>query len=141
ERLHAEARLLDGDLGNERSRVSVPSGSRRVRLHRRAGSSLRTWPGNEEWRHRSPPHSRRATTPRARGAMIGGLEFWWDSAPELIERERAGWDGPGPLGPFRGVTTNPMLLLAACEHLPSRGRRRGDGWDLYLACASRSAEY
>ena len=73
--------------------------------------------------------------------MIGGLEFWWDSAPELIERERDGWDGPGPLGPFRGVTTNPMLLLAACEHLPSRGRRRGDGWDLYLACASRSAEY
>jgi Transaldolase/Fructose-6-phosphate aldolase len=72
--------------------------------------------------------------------MTHGLEFWWDSAPELIERERAGWDGTGPFGPFRGVTTNPMLLLAACDRLPPRGRR-GDGWDLYLACASRSADY
>lgn len=73
--------------------------------------------------------------------MTRGLELWWDSAPELIERERAGWDGPAPFGPFRGVTTNPMLLLAACERLPSRDRRGGDGWDLYLACASRSADY
>jgi hypothetical protein len=73
--------------------------------------------------------------------MTHGLEFWWDSAPELIERERAGWEGTGPFGPFRGVTTNPMLLLAACEHLPARGRGGGDGWDLYLACAARSADY
>jgi Transaldolase/Fructose-6-phosphate aldolase len=73
--------------------------------------------------------------------MTGGLEFWWDSAPELIERERDGWDGAGPFGPFRGVTTNPMLLLAACEQLPSHGRHGGDGWDLYLACAARSAGF
>jgi Transaldolase/Fructose-6-phosphate aldolase len=72
--------------------------------------------------------------------MTRGLELWWDSAPELIERERAGWDGAGPFGPFRGVTTNPMLLLAACDRLPPLSRRRG-GWDLYLACASRSAEF
>ena len=73
--------------------------------------------------------------------MTQRLEYWWDSAPELIEHERAGWDGTGPFGPFRGVTTNPMLLLAACERQPPERWRGATGWDLYLTCAARSAQY
>ncbi len=73
------------------------------------------------------------------------FECWWDSAPELIEprwRAAAAPYRPGEpgLGPFSGVTTNPMLLRAACALQPPPGRPRS-GWDLYLACAARSAGY
>jgi hypothetical protein len=71
--------------------------------------------------------------------MTGRLEYWWDSAPELFEDERDAY-GSSPFGPFEGITTNPMLVLAAYKRLPLLDFR-GSGWDLYLTCAARSAEY
>ena len=68
------------------------------------------------------------------------FECWWDSAPELIEpRWRGSATAPG-FGPFRGITTNPMLMRAACARL-TPGGRHCSGWDLYLVCAARSAAY
>lgn len=63
------------------------------------------------------------------------VECWWDSAPELMR--------PDLLGVFSGVTTNPMLMLEACQaRAPDGWRRgRGTGWDLYLSCVARSAGY
>jgi transaldolase/fructose-6-phosphate aldolase-like protein len=66
-------------------------------------------------------------------------ECWWDSAPELID-QRWDADGASTLGPFSGVTTNPMLMLEACTKSPP-ARGSGSGWDLYLACCARSARY
>lgn len=72
--------------------------------------------------------------------MTPPFECWWDSAPELIEpRWRGDATVPG-FGPFTGVTTNPMLMLAACARLPPAPQPRS-GWELYLACAARSAAY
>ncbi|MFE3186560.1 transaldolase family protein [Streptomyces violascens] len=67
------------------------------------------------------------------------FECWWDSAPELQEpRWREGHEAP--FGPFTGVTTNPMLLLdAARRSLPET--TASTGWELYLACAERSANH
>lgn len=72
--------------------------------------------------------------------MTSRLRCWWDSAPELIES--SGWldASTSGLGPFVGVTTNPMLMLAACRDRPPPGRA-ASGWALYLACARRSASY
>jgi transaldolase len=71
-------------------------------------------------------------------------ECWWDSAPEFVTPDLLERGPPGALGPFRGVTTNPMLLLEACQRgMPKSPRRRsrGSGWDLYLACGARSAGF
>jgi transaldolase len=71
-------------------------------------------------------------------------ECWWDSAPELMTPDLLERGPPGALGPFRGVTTNPMLLLEACRRaVPENLRRRRmcSGWDLYLACGARSAGF
>jgi len=65
---------------------------------------------------------------------------WWDSAPELIEPQWQTGAAASQLGPFSGVTTNPMLMLDACQRLPPADRGRS-GWDLYLACGARSASY
>jgi transaldolase len=67
------------------------------------------------------------------------FECWWDSAPELQE---SSWraEHESPFGPFSGVTTNPMLLLDAVRKSPPDGFS-GSGWDLYLACAERSADF
>jgi transaldolase len=65
-------------------------------------------------------------------------EYWWDSAPELIE---TAWQPvTPPFGPFRGVTTNPMLMLEACKQDPP-AQPAGSGWELYLTCCARSARY
>jgi hypothetical protein len=68
------------------------------------------------------------------------VECWWDSAPELVEPRWQAFTAASRLGPFSGVTTNPMLLLEACKRQPPGGRSRS-GWDLYLACGARSADY
>jgi transaldolase len=70
-------------------------------------------------------------------------ECWWDSAPELMTPDLLENGPPGALGPFRGVTTNPMLLLEACRRAGPESLRRsgGSGWDLYLACGARSAGF
>jgi len=68
------------------------------------------------------------------------VECWWDSAPELIEPQWQGDGAASQFGPFSGVTTNPMLMLDACKRLPPVGCGRV-GWDLYLACCARSADY
>lgn len=65
-------------------------------------------------------------------------ECWWDSPPEFIETS---WQPvTPPFGPFRGVTTNPMLMLEACKQDPP-ARPASSGWDLYLTCCARSARY
>jgi hypothetical protein len=68
------------------------------------------------------------------------FECWWDSAPELLETRWQAGTATSKLGPFSGVTTNPMLMLDACKRLPPVGHG-GSGWDLYLACGARSANY
>jgi len=68
------------------------------------------------------------------------FECWWDSAPELIEPRWRGRAAAPGFGPFSGITTNPMLMRAACAQLRPGGRPCS-GWDLYLACAARSAAY
>lgn len=72
--------------------------------------------------------------------MTPPLEYWWDAAPELIQTQWQLDAMAAPFGPFRGVTTNPMLMLEACKrHRPPCDGR--SGWDLYLACGVRSARY
>lgn len=64
------------------------------------------------------------------------VECWWDSAPELMT--------PDLSGAFSGITTNPMLMLEACQARALDGPRcgrSGTGWDLYLSCVARSAGY
>jgi hypothetical protein len=68
------------------------------------------------------------------------FECWWDSTPELVEPRWLGGAAAPALGPFSGITTNPMLMRVACARLLPGGRPRS-GWDLYLACATRSAAY
>lgn len=70
-------------------------------------------------------------------------ECWWDSAPELMAPDLLESGPPGALGPFRGVTTNPMLLLEACQGAGPESLRGsgGSGWELYLACGARSADF
>jgi transaldolase len=68
------------------------------------------------------------------------FECWWDSAPELMEPDWLAADVASPFGPFSGITTNPMLMLDAFLRQPLRGHA-DSGWDLYLACAARSAHY
>jgi transaldolase len=68
------------------------------------------------------------------------FECWWDSAPEFMEPCWTAADASAPFSPFSGVTTNPMLMLEACRRQPLAGRN-DSGWDLYLACAARSADY
>jgi Transaldolase/Fructose-6-phosphate aldolase len=72
--------------------------------------------------------------------MTPPFECWWDSAPELIETRWQLAAAKSPLGPFRGVTTNPMLMLEACKQLRP-AYTGGSGWELYLACGARSAGY
>ncbi|HEV2778205.1 MAG TPA: transaldolase family protein [Actinophytocola sp.] len=72
--------------------------------------------------------------------MSAPVEYWWDSAPELVEPQWQTVTTASRLGPFSGVTTNPMLLREAYKRHPLAGRSRS-GWDLYLACGARSADY
>lgn len=68
------------------------------------------------------------------------VESWWDSAPELVAPPWQTADTTPGFGPFSGITTNPMLMLEACKRLRPAGRSRS-GWELYLACGVRSADY
>lgn len=71
--------------------------------------------------------------------MSVSFECWWDSVPELLgPRWRA--ERTSIFGPFSGITTNPMLMLEAARSLPLPAPAES-GWELYLACAERSARH
>lgn len=68
------------------------------------------------------------------------FERWWGAAPELIETQAPAAPAALPSAQFSGVMTNPMLMPAACRRLPP-AEIGESGWDLYLMCRVRSADY